>query len=134
MPSHNEGSSRAMIHLDTNYLIGALTRGTPQRVQLRQWFAGGTPLNMSAVARAEFLCGPVSATDVRRAEVMFPGPEPFTAADAVIAARLFNGTGRRRRSFQDCMIAAVAIRCSAELATVNVPDFARFVPFGLVLV
>jgi predicted nucleic acid-binding protein len=32
------------------------------------------------------------------------------------------------------MIAAVAIRCGAKLATINVADFQPFIPHGLVLV
>ena len=56
------------------------------------------------------------------ARQIFPLPEPFLAADAGLAARLFNQTGRRLRSLADCMIAAVAIRCGARLATNNVAD------------
>lgn len=36
-------------------------------------------------------------------------------------------------SLADCMIAAVAIRCGAKLATGNIVDFKPFQPHGLVL-
>jgi predicted nucleic acid-binding protein len=61
-------------------------------------------------------------------------PEPFVAGDALVAARLFNLGGRGRGSLMDCMIAAVAIRVGAELATPNTTDFRRFVAAGLTLV
>jgi predicted nucleic acid-binding protein len=64
---------------------------------------------------------------------IFPSPEPFIAADAALAASLFNQTGRRSRSLADCMIAAVAIRCGAKLATVNSHDFHPLVAHGLIL-
>jgi predicted nucleic acid-binding protein len=60
-----------------------------------------------------------------------PTPEPFLAVDAELAADLFNQTGRRSRSLADCMIAAVAIRCRADLATINSSDFQPFIQHGL---
>jgi predicted nucleic acid-binding protein len=44
---------------------------------------------------------------------------------------LFNQTGRRSRSLADCMIAAVAIRCGARLATLNAGDFQPVTAHGL---
>ena len=88
---------------------------------------------MSAVAWAEYLCGPLDPKGEAVAKEMFPLPEGFSAAGAATAADLLNKTGRRSRSLADCMIAAVAIRCGARLATVNASDFKPFVEHGLVL-
>lgn len=57
----------------------------------------------------------------------------FTWREAEEAARLFNLSGRRRGSHADCVIAAAAIVAGVPLATFNVADFQRLVPFGLVL-
>ena len=122
-----------MIHLDTTYLIRALLRGSVEDRRLREWLRGGTPVAASAIVWAEFLCGPVEAQDVELAAVIVNERVPFTAEDAVLAAALFNGGGRRRGSLVDCMIAATAIRCSAALATTNVADFDRFQRAGLTL-
>ena len=58
---------------------------------------------------------------------------PFGQPEAVLAAELFNKTGRRRGSRFDCLIAATAIRAQAQVATVNQSDFIAFVPHGLKL-
>jgi predicted nucleic acid-binding protein len=122
-----------MIHLDTSFLIAVTVPGSAADAQLRAWANAGESFGVSAVAWAEYLCGPLDAAAEAIARQMFPQPEPFLEADAVLAAQLFNKTGRRSRSMADCMIAAVAIRCSANLATANVADFKPFEPFGLKL-
>jgi predicted nucleic acid-binding protein len=120
-----------MIHLDTSFLIAVTVPGSAADKQLRAWANTGESFGVSAVAWAEYLCGPLDATAESIARQMFPQPEPFLAEDAVLAAQLFNKTGRRSRSMADCMIAAVAIRCNAALATANVADFRSLEPFGL---
>ena len=59
--------------------------------------------------------------------------EKAPPTDAEKAARLFNLTGRRSKSYADCCIAAVAIRLGAPLATSNRDDFTPMVPHGLIL-
>lgn len=90
-------------------------------------------MGVSAIVWAEFLCGPVHTNDVELAIAVVRERVPFSAEDAALAASLFNGTGRRRGSLADCMIAASAIRCSATLATANAGDFAGFQQAGLTL-
>jgi predicted nucleic acid-binding protein len=63
-----------------------------------------------------------------------PDRQPFTDEDAVLAAQLFNISGRRRGTFMDCMIAAVAVGIGASLATSNPEDFRRLEPAGLQII
>jgi predicted nucleic acid-binding protein len=112
-------------------VIGALRRGSREDQRLRAWLAAGESIGMSVVTWTEFLCGPVADADVHLASRVVDDPEPLFAADAVVAARLFNAGGRRRGSLTDCMIAAVAIRVGAMLATTDADDFRRFESAGL---
>ena len=122
-----------MIHLDTSFLILALARGSREDQRLRAWLRAGEQLGIGAIGWAEFLCGPVGYAPLELAGRIVGEPAAFTAADAALAARLFNDTGRRRGSLADCMIAATAIQAGASLATANPRDFARFTGTGLVL-
>jgi len=122
-----------MIHFDTNFLIQTALAGSSANERFRKWASTGENFGVSSVAWAEFLCGPLDDTATSLARQIFPNPEPFFSADAMLAAHLFNQTGRRSRSLADCMIAAVTIRCGAKLATINTPDFQPFVPHGLTL-
>ncbi len=123
-----------MIHLDTSFLIRALVRGSAEDQRLRDWLRKGEPLGMSAIAWAEFLCGPVEVAQLQLVGRIVSQRAPFAEDDAVLAARLFNDSGRRRGSLADCMIAAAAIRERAPLATDNPSDFRRFRGAGLRIV
>lgn len=120
-----------MIHLDTSFLIRAMLQGSAEDRRFRAWLHQGTAVAVSAIAWAEFLCGPVRAKEIELLSVVVPEPAAFTAEEAALAATLFNATGRRRGTLLDCMIAATAIRCEALLATANSADFARFLAHGL---
>ena len=122
-----------MIHLDTNFLIQALVPGSAAGSKLQTWLTSGEDLGISTIAWGEFLCGPLTSKDEALAQMLFAAPEPFLASDAHNAAELFNGTGRRSRSLADCQIAAVALRCGAQMATSNLSDFALFQSHGLIL-
>ena len=122
-----------MIHFDTNFLIQTAVAGSSAHERFRSWASAQESFNVSSVTWAEFLCGPLDATAESIARQIFPNPEPLLPVDAALAAKLFNQTGRRSRSLADCMIAAVAIRCSAKLATINASDFQPLLGFGLIL-
>ena len=122
-----------MIHLDTSFLIGALASDSQEDARLREWIGANQPLGMSTVAWAEFLCGPVDEAALSVASVVVGRQSRFTEEMAVVAARLFNGSGRRRGTMVDCMIAATALAEEAVIATSNPDDFRRFEAFGLAL-
>lgn len=122
-----------MVHLDTNFLIQILVAGSASHAQFSAWLSVQEVVNVSTIAWAEFLCGPMDATGEALAKQIFPQPEPFLSTDAALAARLFNQSGRRSRSLPDSMIAAVAMRCGAKLATLNAVDFQPLTTQGLVL-
>lgn len=123
-----------MTHLDTGFLIRALVRNSPEDIQLRNWLRSNTQVGMSSIAWAEFLCGPVEKNDIALAGRIVSDRQPFTDQDATAAARLFNISGRRRGTFVDCMIAAVALGVGASLATTNPEDFRRLETAGLQII
>ena len=122
-----------MIHLDTSFLIRAFVPATPEDRRLRRWLSAREQVGLSSITWAEFLCGPVTALAVEEAAEALGEPEPFDGAHATLAAELFNVAGRRRGLLADCMIAAVAIRANARLATSNPTDFRPFTTHGLAL-
>jgi len=75
-----------MIHLDTNYLIGLLVKGSPQAADVDGWLAAGPSLAASAIAWTEFLNGPVTPVEVSRVEAVLEGRIiPFGQPEAVLA-------------------------------------------------
>ena len=113
------------IHLDTSFLIRALRAGSPEDGQLRGFLRARRELAICSIAWAEFLCGPLNASQLDAARRLTSERIPFTEQDASLAADLFNRSGRRRSSLTDCMIAAAALRRRAHLATSNPADFDR---------
>ncbi len=122
-----------MIHLDTSFLITGLIPGSTQDTALRRWLEHGECLAMCTVAWTEFLCGPVTVQQINLAKVVVSVRQDLKEAHAIVAAELFNATGRRRGSLIDCMIAAAALDADAAIATMNLEDFERFKPSGLAL-
>ncbi len=123
-----------MICLDANFLIGGVIEARPESRHLLAWAAAGETFCTAAPAWYEFLCGPVSPAQVETMlAVLGGGVVPFSAAQAQIAARLFNAAERPRRLRVDAMIAATAISQNAALATLNHSDFRLFTAQGLEL-
>ncbi len=79
-----------MVHFDTNFLIQTVVAGSAAHEKFRAWTQAQEECNASSIAWAEFLCGPLDAPAEAIARQIFPHPEPFLTADAVLAARLFN--------------------------------------------
>ena len=123
-----------MIHLDTNYLIGLLVRGSREASDIDQWLVAGESIASSAIVWSEFLNGPVNASEITQVEMVLKSQIiSFGKAEAALAADLFNKTGRRRGSRFDCLIAATAIVNQSRLATLNHADFKAFASNGLIL-
>jgi len=122
-----------MIQLDTSFLIRALVRESPEDRKLRRWLEAAESLSMSAVAWAELLCGPLTPDELEFASKAVEQRHEFTDDQAVIAARLFNESGRRRGSLPDCMIASTALSHDAALAAANEADFRRMEGSGVTL-
>ena len=122
-----------MICLDTNYLIGGLVSGSLESRKLISWTQAGEILITAMPAWHEFLCGPVTTSQITAIRAFLQDIIPFDDARAVESARLFNAAGRKRALRIDAMIAATATLSGAALATNNRGDFAAFVPHGLKL-
>lgn len=123
----------AGIHLDTSYLIRALVPGSTEGHKLRTWLRDGRSIALSTLAWGEFLCGPLDEGAEALARRVARTHIPLGTEEAAAAARLFNDTGRRRGSFQDCIVAATAMKSRAVLATCDRSDFLRFAASGLTL-
>ena len=124
-----------MILLDTNYLIRMLVAGSDEANNVEAWLRGNMRLAASAIAWYEFECGPVDANERNLVKtVLLGGIIAFDVRQSVVAARLFNDTGRSRKLRVDAMIASCAIVAECGLATANRDDFLPFVAHGLNLV
>lgn len=122
------------IHLDTNYLI-RFANGSDSEItgQVFSWIKARERIYASAVAWAEFQCGPLTFREHETAHEILHGVLPVTLDHANQAGWLFQKTGRRSRSLADCLIAACAMQHGAFLATDNRSDFETFVEHGLKL-
>ena len=124
-----------MIHLDTNLLIDLVTSHSAQVEMVHGWLKNKIPLAASAITWSEFCNGPHSKEQKDAVHAILRGGiHPFTEDQAEFASRLFHKTGRKRGSHSDCMIAAAAFCARQSIATRNIKDFERFVPYGVTLI
>ncbi len=114
------------VHLDTDFLVHALSHAGPERRRLLR-VAGSEPeLQMSAVAWYELASGPRTPEQLAVARSLFPedGVVPFSEELATIAADVFRQLGSPRRRAADIAIGVTAASLGAALLTRNATDFA----------
>jgi len=98
-----------LILLATSFLVRALVTASAHDCRLRRWLADKESIGVSSITWAQFLCGPVASTVIAAVTRFATVRVAFDEDDALLAAQLFNGSGRRRGSLADCMIGATAI-------------------------
>ena len=113
-------------HLDTDFLIRALTRAGTERERLGSLLASDAEIEMSALAWYEFERGPRTPEQlaVGRRMVGAQGVLPFDEERAGQAAELFRRLEGRKRHGADIAIAAAALEREATLLTCNARDYA----------
>ena len=114
------------IHLDTDFLVYALTYAGAERRKLIELADSGRIIEMSAVAWYEFTRGPRTSEQIGRARSFFQndGIIPFSEPIAAEAAEAFRRLGSPRRRAADVAIGVTAVARGATLVTRNVRDFA----------
>jgi predicted nucleic acid-binding protein len=112
--------------LDTSVLIGALAGTKPLAPILQAVIASGERLALCAPVLYEWLRGPRTDRERATQEELFPSDAawPFGAAEAFIAAGLYQRVRRARQRDLDLAIAACALARGTRLWTLNVADFA----------
>jgi predicted nucleic acid-binding protein len=131
----------SLLHLDADWLIalGELHHEHHETAAkaIDAWLSENHQIAVSAIAWTEFSTGKNGSRPVddimRCRSILNGGIVAYCVDHAEKAAELFNQIGRPRaeRMRLDCFIAAAAIVARAELATFNLRDFKRFLPFGL---
>ena len=114
------------IHLDTDFLIYALSQAGAERNRLRRAAESEADLQISAVAWYEFCRGPRLPEQIAVARSLF-GPDgvvPFDETLAAHAAEVFRRLGSPRRRAADIAIGVTAASSAALLLTRNARDFA----------
>lgn len=112
-------------HLDTDFLVYALSSAGPERRCLRELADSEAEIQMSAVAWYEFSRGPRTPEQlaVARSFLGEDGVVAFTEATAAEAADVFRRLGSPRRRAADIAIGVTAAIHGALLLTHNSRDF-----------
>ena len=113
-------------HLDTDFLVFALSAAGPERRRLTQLADSDAELQMSAVAWYELSRGPRTPEQLSIARSFFfvDGIIPFSEELAAIAGEVFRSIGSPRRRAADVAIGVTAAAMGATLLTRNGNDFA----------
>jgi len=112
-------------HLDTDFLIWALSSAGPERQRLSELAASDAQIQMSAVAWYEFSRGPRTPEQLAVARSFFGdgGVIQFSEQLAARAAGVFRALGSPRRRAADVAIGVTASALDALLLTRNSDDF-----------
>ena len=113
------------VHLDTSFLVDALTGPKKSGPRLRSLTAEGTVVRISSPVVFEWLRGPRTSNDLADYSQLFP-PDRIVAVDGFMAekaASIYRGIRSPRSREMDILIGACAIESQATLATLNPGDF-----------
>jgi predicted nucleic acid-binding protein len=113
-------------HLDTDFLVVALSEAGPERNRLIELAESETEIQISAIAWYEFSRGPRTPEQLAVARSLFfeDGVVPFSEEIATIAAEVYRNLGSPRRRAADIAIGVTASCLEATLLTCNANDFA----------
>jgi predicted nucleic acid-binding protein len=113
-------------HLDTDFLVYALSTVGPERRRLRVLADSEAEIQMSAIAWYEFSRGPRTPEQlaVARSFLGEEGVLSFSEGVAAEAADVFRRLGSPRKRAADVAIGVTAVVHEAQLVTRNARDFA----------
>ena len=111
------------IHLDTDFLVTAVSEAGPERRRLLAANATGAAIRMCAIAWYEFTHGPRSAEQVAVARFFVDDIIPFDERLIERASEVFRALDRPRRRGNDIAIGVTAAAAGARLLTLNPRDF-----------
>ena len=113
------------IHIDTSFLVHALTGRFIGLDSLEEAVKRGDILRVSTPVVFEWLRGPRTDEELRLQERFTPAAEavPFGVEEARAAAKVYRALTRARGRDVDIAIAACAIEHEAALWTLNPQDF-----------
>lgn len=113
-------------HLDTDFLVFALSKAGPERRRLRALADSDAEIQMSAVGWFEFSRGPRTPEQLAVARSFFgeEGILAFSETLAAEAAEVFRRLGSPRKRAADVAIGVTAAIHEAVLLTRNARDFA----------
>lgn len=114
-----------VVHLDTDFLVKAVSTAGPEREELLALVEEDTPIGMSVISWCEFARGPRTAEELALASMVVEEDDivPFDAALALRAAETFRRLGSPRRRANDIAIGTTAAVHGAVLWTLNEADF-----------